>query len=357
MATARGQIQITDLNDARQTSFFLDPSLKSRTQVYNKSGMTYQPDYKKTNQVITPVLYVTGETTNQMSSASSAPIWTVYSNGTKIFCNSSNTTEALANTNYVVSDKAPFTLTIKQNIPADQLDIECKTNYYDSSIKMSIPQTANITLTKNVNSGTLAFAYIRPSCEVFLNNTTPASITLTPVLNRGGAEDTTPDGADGTFSVQWFKDSTSGTALSTTSGKYSVDATTGVLTVYPAGVDNVNTFFAKITDTEKSSATYGKTYIAAQTLTDLTDPYRVEITSNRGYSFKNGQGTDIILTATLKQGENDVPSKAASYLWKIVDSTGTDTTPTGVTKTAQTFTVTSSMVNGTAMVECMITIK
>lgn len=361
MATARGQITITDLNDARQTSFYLDPSLKSRTQVYNKSGMTYQPDYTNSNshQVITPVLYVTGSTDNQMTNASAAPTWTVYSNGTKIFCNSSDTTKALANLNYEVGTAQPFALTIKQNIPDDQLDIDCETSYFDSSIKMSIPQTAHITLTKNVNNGTLAFADIRPSCEVFLNNSTPASITLTPILNRGGAEDTTPgESDDGTFTVQWYKDGTAdGNKVTTAKGIYEIDATSGVLTVYPDGVDNVNTFFAKITDTNKSSATKGKTYIAAQTLTDLTDPYHVEITSNRGFVFRNGQGSNIVLTAALKQGANDVPGKVASYSWKVVEANGANVDLTGKTTNTQTFTVEPSMVSGSAMVECAITIK
>ena len=359
MATARGQITITDLNDARQTSFYLDPSLKSRTQVYNKSGMTYQPDYTKTNQVVTPVLYVTGSTDNQMMKASAAPIWTVYSNGVKIFCNSSDTGKAMANVNYSVGTEAPYALTIKENIPSDQLDIDCETSYFDSSINMSIPQTAHITLTKNVNNGTLAFADIRPSCEVFLNNTTPASITLTPILNRGGAEDTTPgSGSDGTFSVVWYKDAIDAShKVSGVNGKYSIDSTTQILTVFPGGVDNVNTFFAQITDTTKTSATYGKSYIASQTLTDLTDPYRVEITSDRGLSFKNGQGSNITLTANLKQGANDVPGKAASYCWSVIGRDGKAVSLTGKTVNAQTFVVEPSMVSGSAMVQCDITIK
>lgn len=361
MSTARGQITITDLNDAKQTAFYLDPSVKSHTQVYNKSGMTYSPDFVKTNNVITPVLYVTGESDNKMTSADKAPVWTVYQNNTVIFCNSSDTEKAKANSNFVVGTAAPYTLTIKMNIPngADQFYISCETSYYDSSIQQSIPQSASLTLTKNVNSGTLAFADIRPSCEVFHNGTDPASITLTPVLNRGGAEDITPGGGDdGTFSVVWFKDGTADSnKITAVSGKYAIDSTTQVLTVYPGGVDNVNTFFAKITDTNAKSATNGKSYIASQTLTDLTDPYRVEIVSDRGTQFKNGKGSNITLTANLKQGADDVPAKVASYNWSVVNRDGSAVSLTGKTTNKQTFVVEPSMVSGTAMVTCEITIK
>lgn len=361
MASARGQIQITDLNDARQTSFYLGLSPKSKTQVYNKSGMTFSPDYTKTNMVVTPILYVTGETDNKMSSASAAPVWTVYDNDTKIFCNSSDTSLAQTNSNISVGTAAPFALTIKMNIPRDQFVITCETSWYDSSIGMSIPLTTDVTLTKNINNGTLAHADIWPSGNTFLNKTTPASITLTPVLNRGGDDDTTPaGGSDGAFDVVWYKNGTAdANKITATANKYAIDSTTKELTVYPDGVDSVDTFYVKVTDKLTTSATYNKSYISTTTITDLTDPYKVDILSNNGYSFKNGQGTDKILTAYLKQGANDVTAKAAaSFAWKVVDNSGKAVTlPDGTVTNRQTFTVTPAMISGTAMVECTITLK
>lgn len=361
MASARGQIQITDLNDARQTSFYLALNPKSRTQVYNKSGMTFSPDYTKTPMVLTPTLYVTGETDNKMISASAAPVWTVYDNDTKIFCNSSDTSLAKTNSNISVGTAAPFALTIKMNIPRDQLVITCETSWYDSSISKSIPQTADVTLTKNINNGTLAYADIWPSGNTFLNKTTPASITLTPVLDRGGVDDTTPAGGDdGAFDVTWYKNGTAdANKITAAANKYAIDSTTKVLTVYPDGVDSVDTFFVKVTDKLSTSATYNKSYFASTTITDMTDPYKVDIFSDNGTSFKNGEGANKVLTAYLKQGANDVTAKAAaSFAWKVVDNSGKAVTlPDGTVTNKQTFSVTPAMITGTAMVECVITLK
>lgn len=361
MATARGQIQITDLNDARQTSFYLALNPKSRTQVYNKSGMTYSPNYVTTNMVITPTLYVTGDTDNKMFSASAAPVWTVYDNDTKIFCNSSDTSLAMTNSNIAVGTAAPWALTIKMNIPRDQFVITCETSWYDSSIGKSIPQTADVTLTKNINNGTLAYADIWASGNTFLNKTTPASITLTPVLDRGGDDDTTPaGGTDGAFDAVWYKNGTADSnKITATANKYAIDSTTKVLTVYPDGVDSVDTFWVKVTDKLTTSATYNKSYYSSTSITDLTDPYEVRILSSNGTSFKNGKGDNKILTAYLKQGANDVTSKAAaSFAWKVVDNSGKEVNlPDGTVTNEQTFTVTPAMISGTAMVECAITLK
>lgn len=355
MATARGQIQITDLNDGRQTYFQILPN-KSETQVYNSSGMTYSPDYTKSPMVITPTLYVSGETANQMLNASKKPVWTVKEDGVTVYSNSA--TSPVSGSGYSAGASGPYELTITKNIAdgKSRLDIECEAVYHDTQINSDITLKAYLTIIKNVNAGTLSFADIYPRSSSFLNSSEPPSINLTPKLNRGGEEDTTPSGGtDGTYTVEWYKDSTSGSAMVNESGKYAIDPTSGVLTVYPGGVDSINTFYVKLTDTSASSSTYGKSYVCSASITDLSDPYNVEIlTADGRRQFKNGQGAAIVCTAQVKQGGNDVNS-GVSYRWSVTNADGTIATVSGDT-TSKTFTVTPSMVNGSALISCEVSI-
>ena len=62
---ARGQITIVDLNDATALQVWLENN-SADVQVYNSDKDTYTPDYTKTNVVITPKVYLSGSSTEQI---------------------------------------------------------------------------------------------------------------------------------------------------------------------------------------------------------------------------------------------------------------------------------------------------
>lgn len=352
MATARGQVTITDLNDGKQVFFCLTAN-KSLKQTYKRAGKKYEPDFVSDALVITPDITVSGKSGNAMESASQAPVWTVREDDTVIFRNSMVAAEAVSCNGISVGATAPYALSIARNISGDTLQVRCATEYYDASSNMSLVLVADASVSKSTDSGAMATADILSSGTIFKNNSEPASITLTPVLNRGGEEDATPGGVSGaTFTAEWYKDAvTAAKKIGSEAGKYAIDG--GVLTVYPGGVDSVNQFFVRVTDTDPVSATYGNVYVAGCTIVDMTDTYRVEISSDCGYVFRNGAGKAITLTATVKHGKKEV-LMGLVYKWTVTDAQGNSTTYSG---SERTFTVTPEMVDGQANIQCEVTIE
>ena len=302
--TARGQITITDLNDARNVNMFLS-SNQPLTQVFSQDGKKYSPDYVSTNLVITPEMYVSGISEDQMGSLASAPTWTI--NG------SSTLTDFGATVGNAASH---YALTIKQNMATvDQLHIVCTATWRDSVTGLSVPVRAEINFTKNINTGSLAFARIDASSLVFKKVggvATPPSITLAAVLVRGGQDDTTPTDAT-SYAVKWMK---YGSTASLGRGR--------TLTVNPSDVTNIQTYVCQITDTSSTSGTNGKTFTATVTIADMTDPYQCTITSDNGTTFVNNSGSNIVLTAHLFNGGVEITDTTKfTCAWSKILADGT----------------------------------
>ena len=68
MSRAQGQITIIDYNDALALTGYIG-SNHPKTQMYNPDNGSYSPNWATTNLVLTPSLYVIGDTTDKITSA------------------------------------------------------------------------------------------------------------------------------------------------------------------------------------------------------------------------------------------------------------------------------------------------
>ena len=66
MSKAQGQFTIIDYNDALTLTGYIG-SNHARTQMNNPDNASFNPDWKTTNLVLTPSLYIIGTTTDQIT--------------------------------------------------------------------------------------------------------------------------------------------------------------------------------------------------------------------------------------------------------------------------------------------------
>lgn len=92
------------------------------------------------------------------------------------------------------------------------------------------------------------------------------------------------------------------------------------LTITPSLVTGTSSF--------KCTATYGgQSYYDVVTISDLTDPIVVTITSDTGTVFKNGVGTKNVTAHVYQNGtEIDTLGNAYAYYWSLTDQSGNPTT-------------------------------
>ena len=64
--TARGQITIVDLNDAKQVQIYLENS-GADTQIYNPDTNVWTPNFTSAPLVITPRIFITGSAEDQIA--------------------------------------------------------------------------------------------------------------------------------------------------------------------------------------------------------------------------------------------------------------------------------------------------
>ena len=266
---AKQRITFTRLIDGRSLNFTLSPNLainqvKSTTGV--SSTVSYLPNYASTSLDISPILSVTGHTGTQVSGTC-----TWYVNGVAITSSTAG---------YTIGTTAPFALSVKCNSDSPRL-IKCSYTYVDDNGGNATVE-ATITLTCVANGGENCMATIDPSATAFKNiaNANTQTTILTANLVRAGAYDTT------NVSYVWYKANAAGgwDALADTAGKYT-GTNTQKLTVYPNGVDSIDTFRVGITDTETNSNTQGKVFYAIQSITDESDPYDMDLTPAKGTEF------------------------------------------------------------------------
>lgn len=326
MAKARGQITITDLNDAKTVNMFLSAN-KALTQVF--TDPSYSPDFSSSALVITPEIYCSGNDSNLISQCTGAPTWTV--NGM-----------AAATFGATVGTASPWALTIKKNMTdTAQWHIVCEAKWLDSGTGLTTTIKASIDFAKVVNGGTLCFAQIVGG-TVLKNDT--GSVTLEAQLIRGGQSE--PDTTD--VSYQWYKLGTSWEAVS--------GATAQTLTVKASDVTNVASYKVAITDNDAKSGTYKEVFTSGQVdVVDMSDPYSIRMDTSNGDVLVNGSGSTVI-TPTILRGGEEVTVSSATYKWSAVDNTGAAMTLTAAQQTGATLEVTKSMVTKKATFICEVTI-
>lgn len=291
---ARGQITITDLNDAKTANMFLSSS-EAQTQVYSKDGASYAPNFASKALVITPELYVSGNGNNIISQATGIT-WTINGKSPSDFGGAS------------VGTSAPWALTINKNMVNEtQWHIVCQGTWTDNGLANTIK--ADISFAKVVNSGTLAFAQIVGGSILNQDN---KSVTLTAQLIRGGQA--SPDTTNVTY--QWQKLGTSGFA--NISG-----ATLSTLKVTADEVQNISSYRVVIRDTDSTSGTANQSFTSGQfDVIDMTDPISVRMDTSNGDKLVNGQGSTTITATILQNGNEITPPSSTTYAWSGIDKNG-----------------------------------
>lgn len=348
MSRAQGQFTIIDYNDALTLTGYIG-SNHPKTQMYNPDNGSYTPNWQTTNLVLTPSLYVIGDTADKITSANVTSV--------KWYQGTSNT--AITNGgNYALSGTKSHILTVKANVMAGLagVDFKCVITYKDPSTNLSINHPLSISFGRVVNgSGIVDLLVTTPSGNVFKNTLVP-TLTAKAELWRGSTVDTTnvtykwaimdpsvtsssSAGYDADFGTGWKK-------LTDTTGMYS-GTTTATLTIYAAAVESYAVIRCSAKDTDSASATYNSKFYDVATFIDNSDPIQIVIESTGGDIFKNGQGSTT-LTANVYQAGSVLDSSGnGTYTWTKYDKDGNiDTTwGTNGTKTGKTLSVSNTDVD------------
>lgn len=348
MSRAQSQFTIIDYNDALTLTGYIG-SNHPKTQMYNPDNGSYTPNWATTNLVLTPSLYVIGDTADQITSANVTSV--KWYQGT-------STTAITSGGNYTLSGAKSHILTVKANIMAGLagVDFKCVITYKDPSTNLSITHPLSISFGRVVNgSGIVDLLVTTPSGNVFKNTLVP-SLTAKAELWRGSTVDTTnvtykwaimdpsvtsssSAGYDADFGTGWRK-------LTDTSGMYS-GTTTATLTIYAQAVDSYAVIRCSAKDTDSASATYNSKFYDVATFIDNSDPIQIVIESTGGDIFKNGQGSTT-LTANVYQAGSVLDTVGnGTYTWTKYDKDGNIDTSwgTGGMKTGKTLAVSNTDVD------------
>ena len=341
---ARGQISIIDLNDAKSLNMYLRSS-QPTTQIFNTDNNGFVPNWeaKESPLVITPELFVSGTTEDQMHQVKTKPVYTI------------NGSTQLSDFGAVVLETYPYTLTIKKNMwNVSQMRIQCSATYTDPNVaSFETPVKAEIQFTKTTNAGTTicAIAYT-PKGNVFKNDQT-STLTAHCDLWRGSKID------DQDVNYQWYRMGSDGNWEALTSDKaYGCTGYNGnELTIPAKAVLNFCSFKCRCTDTDESSGTHGTSVEDVLSFFDQSDPYYVEVYSTTGDKILNGVGSTVLTAKVWQAGEcfEDADAQAKfTFKWKKFNSSGKQDTKWGVegVKTGSTITVDASEVSSKATFVC-----
>ena len=348
MSRAQGQITIIDYNDALTLTGYIG-SNHPKTQMYNPDNGSYSPNWATTNLVLTPSLYVIGDTTDKITSANVTSV--KWYQGT-------STTAITSSGNFALSGTKSHILTVKANVMAGLagVDFKCVITYKDSSTNLSITHPLSISFSRVVNgSGIVDLLVTTPNGNVFKNTLVP-TLTAKAELWRGSTVDTTnvtykwavmdpsvtsssSSGYDADFGTGWKK-------LSDTTGMYS-GTTTNTLTIYAAAVESYAVIRCSAKDTDSASATYNSKFYDVATFIDNSDPIQIVITSTGGDIFKNGLGSTPLSAVCYQAGVEIDSAGNGTYTWTKYDQNGTiDTTwGTSGSKTGKTLSVSNTDVD------------
>lgn len=296
--TARNQITIVDLNDAKSVQVYFSAS-QGLTQNYNPDTHEYSPVYPTTNNVITPRVYETGDANDHLARCKNVK-YTI--NGTAYTASSSNAS-------YVVG--ADGTLAVKANLTTS-LNVMFEADYSDEDNIVTRIGGA-FTLLRNESSGALFQVVITcPNGEIFDKSVT-GNLTAVAQAVRGGVKD------DTNVTYHWEK-------LDVSTQNWRLFTVGQTLTVKPGDVLNFQTFKCFAFDKGGSDKTAKAS--ALVTFRDLTDPYKLELYCPTGDKIVNGTGSTTVGARVWQNGEKieDENTTAASmkftYTWTKLDKDG-----------------------------------
>lgn len=335
--TARSQITIVDLNDAKSVQIYF-VSDKGMSQNYNPDTHVYSPNYASTPNIITPRVYETGDANDHLARCKNIK-YTI--NGTAYTASSSNAS-------YVVG--ADGRLTIKANLSTD-LNIVFEAEYTDEDNIVSRVGGA-FTILRNETSGALFQVVIDcPKANIF-DKTVAGDLTAVATAKRGGVNDTT----NVNYAWQQF-DVKQGKWVAVAAGR----ANGRTLTVKPDDVLNFQTFKCIATDTGGTDK--AATAEALVTFEDKTDPYEVDLYCPTGDKIVNGTGSTTVNARVWQAGrqieDENTPasSRKFNYTWYKLDKNGRAENWGGTTsnvKTGNPITVQASEVNIKTTIVCEI---
>ena len=310
--TARNQITIVDLNDAKSVQVYFSAS-QGLTQNYNPDTHVYSPVYTTTNNVITPRVYETGDANDHLARCKNVK-YTI--NGTAYTASSSNAS-------YVVG--ADGTLTVKTNLTTS-LNVMFEADYSDEDNIVTRIGGA-FTLLRNESSGALFQVDITtPKGDIFDKSVT-GNLTAVAQAYRGGVA----DNSDITY--RWEK-------LDVKKQYWLPISNQTTITVEPDDVLNFQTYRCIVTDTGGAD----KTAVAEKLVTfrDLTDPYCLELYCPTGDKSVNGTGSTTVGARVWQNGTKieDETTPAASvkftYTWTKLDKDGKPQNWSGQTSNVKT---------------------
>lgn len=359
MSKAQGQFTIIDYNDALTLTGYIG-SNHARTQMNNPDNASFNPDWKTTNLVLTPSLYVIGTTTDQITSSNVTSVkWYV----------GSSTTAITSTGNYALSGTKSHILTVKANVMdgLPGIDYRCVITYKDGGTGLSITHPLTISFSRVVNgSGIADLLVTTPNGNVFKNDEV-ATLIAKAELWRGSTIDTTnisykwammdssvtsssSTGYDAAFGTGWRK-------LSDTNGKYT-GTSTNTLTLYAAAVSSYAVIKCIAKDTDTTSATYDGSFMDVATFIDNSDPLQIIITSTGGDVFKNGEGSTVLTAVCYQAGVEVDAGGAGTYKWTKYNKDGVVDTAWGTSgsKTGKTLSVSNTDVDTKATFMCEVTL-
>lgn len=338
--TARNQITIVDLNDAKSVQVYFVPS-QGFSQSYNPDTHVYMPDYSKSGNVITPKVYETGDANDHLARCTNVR-YTI--NGAAYTASSSNASYAVG---------ADGKLTIKANLVAN-LNVTFEADYTDEDNIVS-KIGGSFTVIRNVSSGALFQVVLTcPKGNIF-DKSVAGDLTVRAQAYRGATKDTT----NVTYTWQQF-DIAAGSWKAVAQGR----ASGSTLTVRPDDVLNFQTFRCVAQDSGATDA--AATAEALVTFEDRTDPYVVELYCPTGDKIVNGTGSTTVNARVWQGGSKieDEGTPAASrkfdYKWTKFDKDGRAQNWNGATsnvKSGNPITVLASEVSTKTTIVCEITKK
>lgn len=229
---ARGQVTIIDQNDAVSLQCFIG-SNQPLTQVYNKDTGVYAPSWVTTPfLVLTPSLFVSGKTNDQMDSVGNSATLTAgiksgsakwYKNGVAITGGQDSCTVAAAAGKYALTVKANH-----MSVNTPQVRYAFEAVYIDSN-GLEVSFRAEIQYTQHLNAGAMIAAVCYAPDGIVFKNGEVNSLRAHCDLWRGATIDTT------NITYAWgIKDSGVFASTSLTAA-----ATAGATTITVASVTNM----------------------------------------------------------------------------------------------------------------------
>lgn len=339
--TARNQITIVDLNDAKSVQVYFVAS-QGFSQGYNPDTNQHTPNYPTVNNVITPKVYESGDATEHLANCTNV-VYTV--NGVNINASSNNG-------NFAVNGNKE--LVIKGNLTSD-LNVTFQADYVDSD-RITSKIGGSFAVLRNVTSGALFSVVVTcPKGNIF-DSAHPSDLTAVAKCYRGSVLDNSAN------SFVWEQyDITTGTWKSVASGR----ANGATLTVKPTDVLNFQTFRCRATN---NGAGGGNAASAEQLVTfeDKTDPYTLELACPTGDKIVNGSGQTTINArvwqggAKIEDETTPMNSRKFNYSWTKLDKDGRPQNWNGTSsnvKTGNPINVLATEVNTKTTIVCEITKK